>query len=88
MGGTPPCLVHSPGSGVVGAQGQRRIVVVPFQQRLQQLGSGLHVLLRIERIVDVELLGGGGHQLHQTLRASGRERARPAGGFLVDHRSH
>src|ERR1700733_3143129 len=53
-------LVHSLRSSVVSTQGEGGIVLVTFQERLQQFGSGLHVLLGIKRIVDIELLGGGG----------------------------
>jgi tetratricopeptide (TPR) repeat protein len=54
-------------AGVVGGQGERR-VVVPIEQHFEVAGSAFEVLPRIEDVAHLEAPGGIRHELHQTHR--------------------
>jgi hypothetical protein len=59
--------------------------VVLLQQLAQVEGAALHVGGGIKRMGDAELGGGLGHELHQSLRALGRDGARIVAALGADH---
>src|SRR5579862_215892 len=63
-------LVYRGRSGVVGRQRQGEVVVVAGEQGVEVGGSALDVLIGTKAVVDAEVGGGGGHQLHQALGSS------------------
>jgi hypothetical protein len=71
-------------AGVVGGQGFDQVEVVALEQFAEVAGSGFDVGLRVKGIVHAQLGGGLGHELHQSLRAFGREGADVEAAFGAD----
>ncbi|EXI72996.1 MAG: hypothetical protein AW07_02928 [Candidatus Accumulibacter sp. SK-11] len=72
--------------GIVGGSNQTDVTFEIGQQPAQVSQSAAQVLLRIERLLDVEACRGIGNQLHQPLRILVRQRRRIEIGFGADHR--
>jgi len=77
-------LFDALGSGIVGGEGFDEIEVVALEEFAEIARAGVDVGLRIEGIVDAELRGGLRHELHQSLRAFGRDGADVESAFGAD----
>jgi hypothetical protein len=58
-------LVDGGGAGVVGGESEGEVVVVVGEESVDVGGATADVLLGLESVVDAEVAGGGGHELHE-----------------------
>jgi hypothetical protein len=65
-------LLHAVRSGVVGRKRFDKVEVVTLQQLAQITGAAVHIRFRIEGVRHPQLRRGSRHELHQSLRAFGR----------------
>jgi hypothetical protein len=66
-----PMLPHRVRAGIVRGDHLHHVPVEHVGEDAQVAGAALDVVADVERILDVHLARGGGHQLHQPLRADG-----------------
>ena len=71
-------------AGVVGGDGEADVVVVAGEELVEVGGAAGDVLLGREGVVDAEDGRGGGHQLHEALRAGAGDGAGVAVRFGMD----
>src|ERR1700676_2990217 len=79
---------HRPRASVVGRQAQADVAARAIQQSPSMSNPGVHVLLRVKRIGNIERTRGRGHQLDPPHRAFARNRIRIEIRFHLDHRAH
>jgi hypothetical protein len=73
-------------AGVVRGQREIEVAVEGVEQRPQITGAAEDVLAGVEDVVDAEVAGGGGHELHHAARADGRNGVRVVRGLATRHR--
>lgn len=75
--------INRGGSGVVGREGQSEIFVIAGEQCIEICRAAADVLIGCVGIVDAELSGGGGHELHESLGSGTATGAGVASAFSV-----
>src|SRR5581483_6057344 len=80
-------FAHGGFAGVVGSGGEADVAAEIAQQHGQIGRAAADVLADVESVGDAQIVGGARHQLHQSLRALVRQRARIERGFGMDHRA-
>jgi len=65
VGGNAGVFVDGGGAGVVGGEGEGEIVVIVGEQSVDVGGAAADVLGGFEAVLDAEVVGGGGHELHE-----------------------
>ena len=78
--------VDRTGPGVVRGDREPDVALVPAQQVVEVARPAVDVLVRVEGVRDAVHRRGSGHQLHQSLGADARDRARVPVRLRVDHR--
>ena len=76
--------VDGGGAGVVGGEREGDVVVVAGEERVEIAGAAVDVLVGEEGVVDAELGGGRGHELHEAAGSGARDGVREAVAFRVD----
>jgi hypothetical protein len=76
--------VNGVGAGVVGGESEGEVVVVAGEELVKIGGSALEVLGGLEAVLDTELVGCAGHQLHESLGSGAGDGAGLATAFSFD----
>ncbi len=59
-------LHHAPGAGIVGGQGQGKVLFETIQAALKKLNTAFDIFLDIKGIFHPKGSGSFGHELHET----------------------
>src|SRR6202030_243824 len=83
-----PILLNPLRTSVISSQSFDEIEIIKLKQFPQIAAPARNICLRIESIVHAQLIGGAGHELHQSTRAFRRNRMRIESTFSVNNAVH
>jgi len=84
VGGNAVVAVDGGGASVVGGESEGEIVVVSGEELVEVGGAAGDVLVGMEGVVDAELLGGAGHELHEAAGSGAGDGVGVASAFGFD----